>query len=117
VFVNVGGGLTSLGAANDTPIFAPGLIVKQRGERDPRRGLIARMLEQQVPVVHLLDVQRLAIRHGLPLDPQPLPAVPSGAVMRPQRHGRLLAAAGLALLGLSLFALDRRSAVEPSLLR
>lgn len=114
-FVNVGGGLTSLGATGDDRIFPPGLNVRDDGERDPRRGLIARMLEQHVPVVHLLDVQRLATRHGLPVDPQPLPAVPSGAVMRPQRHGRLLAVLGIIVLGVSVVVLDRRSARTSSL--
>jgi poly-gamma-glutamate system protein len=106
-FVNVGGSLTSLGGGSEARVFPPGLIRKGDWTPDLRRGLIARMVEEGVPVVHLLDVRRLAARYGLPFDPVPLPAVPDGAVMRPRRYARVLAAGGLLALGLVLMAIDR----------
>jgi poly-gamma-glutamate system protein len=107
-FVNVGGSLAALGAVSDAQIYPAGLIRDLAPSRDPRRGLIAHMLEDQVPVIHLLDVRHLAARYGLPFDPLPLPEVPSGAVMRPQRYGRALAGAGLSAIALLLVGLHRR---------
>ena len=109
IFVNVGGGLTSLGGGSDTRVFPAGLIREVETSADPRRGLIARMAEEGVPVVHLLDVRHLAARYGLPFDPVPLPAVPGGGVMRPRRFGRIAAAGGLVALGVMLVVIDRRS--------
>lgn len=107
VFVNVGGGLTSLGGG-DRRLFCAGLVPPGTRSVDPARGLIVRWAEEGVPVVHLLDVRQLAEKSGLPWDPVPLPAVPAGAVMRPRRFGREIAAGGLVALGLIVFALERR---------
>lgn len=103
-FVNVGGSLAALGAVSEAQVFPAGVIRKVDGANDPRRGLIARMAADGVPVVHLLDLKHLVARYGLPFDPVPLPGVPDGAVMRPRRFGRALAVAGLVAVGLLLTA-------------
>ncbi|MBM3855979.1 MAG: hypothetical protein FJ399_22965 [Verrucomicrobia bacterium] len=108
VYVNVGGVLTSVGGEGGGQVFAAGVIRNRGATGDPRRGVMARMLEEGVPVVHVLDLRGLAARYGLPFDPVPLPGVPEGAVMRPRRFGRELAAGGLVALGLLGFALTRR---------
>ena len=108
-FVNVGGGLTSLGGGSDAHILPAGLILKAASVKDPRRGLIGRMIEDGVPVVHLLDIRHLAAHYGLPFDPMPLPGVPDGAVMRPRRYAPALAAGGLLALTLVLAAIDHRN--------
>jgi poly-gamma-glutamate system protein len=107
VFVNVGGGLTSLGGVSEGAMFPPGLIRRALAPPDPRDGVIARMLEAGIPVVHLLDLRRLARAHGLPWDPMPLPAVPSGTVMRPRGLGRWAAGVGLVALGALLLMASR----------
>jgi poly-gamma-glutamate system protein len=107
VFVNVGGSLAALGAVSDAQTYPAGLIRDVAATGDPRRGLIARMAEEAVPVVHLLDVRHLATRYGLPYDPVPLPEVPSGAVMRPRRFGRTLAVAGLGAMAVVLAVAHR----------
>lgn len=107
-FVNVGGSLAALGGVSEAQVFPAGLIRTLEATRDPRRGLIARMAEDAIPVVHLLDVRHLAARYGLPFDPVPLPDVPSGAVMRPRRFGRVLAVAGLCAVAALLAAVHRQ---------
>jgi poly-gamma-glutamate system protein len=117
VFVNVGGVLTSLGGEGEAQVFAAGVIRPGARGGNHRRGVMARMIEEGVPVVHLLDLRRLAARYGLPFDPVPLPGVPDGAVMRPRRFGQELAGGGLVALGLLGFALTRmrrKSPVPPS---
>jgi poly-gamma-glutamate system protein len=111
-FVNVGGVLASLGGS-DRQVFPAGLIRGLKLPADPRRGTIARMLEAGVPVVHLLDVRRLVERNGLPFDPATVPGVGEGAVMRPRRYARPIAAAGLLALGLLGWAIERRRQNSP----
>lgn len=107
-FVNVGGALTSLGGS-ERQVFPAGLIRQLELPPEPRRGVIARMIADGVPVVHLLDVRKLASRYGLPFDPVPLPTGPVGAVIRPRRLGQALAAGGLGVLLIVLVAAERRS--------
>lgn len=112
-FVNVGGALTSLGGTSDSRLYPGGLIRHLAPSSDPRRGLIARMVEREVPVVHLLDARHLAARYGLPFDPVPLPAGPHGTVMRPRRFGPWLAWGGLVVLGLAAVVVARRGRTAP----
>lgn len=107
-FVNVGGGLASLGATSEAQVFPAGLILSAGPPRDSRRGLIVRMADDGVPVIHLLDMRHLAARFGLPFDPVPLPGVPDGAVMRPRRFARVLAAGGVVVLAVVLLGVERR---------
>jgi poly-gamma-glutamate system protein len=108
-FVNVGGNLTSLGATAEEAVFPAGLSrSRPRASTDPRRGVLTRMAERGVPVIHLLGIRQLAARYGLPFDPRPLLPAADAAVLRPTRHSRAFAAGGLALIGAALFWTHRR---------
>lgn len=78
-YVNVGGGLTALGWVAESARLDNGLLrdVPQTG--DPARGLVFRYMEEGVPVIHLLNIERLADRYALPVDPIPLPEADSAA--------------------------------------
>ena len=54
------------------------------------KGVLIRMAERGLPVIHLLDVQRLAKRHGLPIDPVPLPELGQGPVYFTERYDRVV---------------------------
>lgn len=74
-FVNAGGSSASLGLLAAGAAFPNGLVtsppaVPGGGER----GLLFEYAARGVPVVHLLNIRGLALRHGLPVDPVPLPA-------------------------------------------
>jgi poly-gamma-glutamate system protein len=108
VFINVGGGLVSLGAGEGAERHPSGLIPPGTADARRRPGLIAKMAEAGVPVIHLLDVRKMAREHGLPVDPVPLPPVPSGRVMTRGGYSRPAAAGGLACLVLLGWAASRR---------
>jgi poly-gamma-glutamate system protein len=72
-FINVGGALTSLGWVPEAAKLDVGLLKTIPSTRDANRGLIFRYFETGVPVIHLLNVVRLAEHHALPVDPAPLP--------------------------------------------
>lgn len=64
-FVNVGG--TEAGMGNSTAILKiqSGWVPPGAFDASPARGLVARMAERGVPVLHLLNIRELAARWGL----------------------------------------------------
>jgi len=69
--INVGGNQLAVGP--DGHLLAPGLVTRT-GVSAERFGLIGRFRERGLPVIHLLRIRDLAVEHGLPLDPIPLPS-------------------------------------------
>lgn len=72
-FINVGGAVTALGWVAEAALLNNGLLRQVPATASPQRGLIFRMHEAGVPVIHLLNIERLAARYGLPVSPAPLP--------------------------------------------
>jgi len=60
LYVNVGGGIVSLGGAQNGRLIPPGLTRRLASRSYPNRGVINVMAERGLPVVHLLQVERLA---------------------------------------------------------
>jgi poly-gamma-glutamate system protein len=75
IFVNVGGNITSLGWVAQAARLENGLLRKVPACQSPQRGIIFRMMEQGVPVIHFLNIESLAARNLLPLAPVPLPPI------------------------------------------
>ncbi|MFC1659859.1 poly-gamma-glutamate system protein [Gemmatimonadota bacterium] len=77
-FVSIGGSYASLGTSPRVLEVPPGLVgeVAESALPDPpERGVLFEMAAGGVPVIHLLHVRGLALRHGLPWDPVPFPPV------------------------------------------
>lgn len=77
-FVNIGGASANMGVLAESLSIPNGLVtdlprIPQGGDR----GLIYEFAVRGIPVIHLLNIRSLAERHGLPVDPVPLP--PPGA--------------------------------------
>jgi len=64
-FINVGGTEASLGSSTAILKITSGWIPPAPFDTSPGRGLVARMVERGVPVLHLLNVRDLAARWGL----------------------------------------------------
>lgn len=104
-FINVGGSLISMGERAQALSISPGLSLRIPPSGYPDRGILFRMNEMGVPVIHLLNVKKLARRYGLPVDPIPLPAIPSGRVMEQKKYFVPVVLGGLILLALLLAVL------------
>ncbi|HET7497577.1 MAG TPA: poly-gamma-glutamate system protein [Candidatus Eisenbacteria bacterium] len=65
LYVNVGGGLASLGGAQNARLVPAGLTFRLAARNYPNRGVLNVMAERRVPVIHLLEVERLAARLGI----------------------------------------------------
>ena len=82
----------------------PGLI-RSSAEAGARvGGLMKTFLDRRIPVIHLLDLKRLAAQHGLPYDPMPQPEPGSSGVFRMTKYHRGYLAALLALAVLFVIA-------------
>jgi poly-gamma-glutamate system protein len=64
-FVNVGGTEASLGRSPAILKVRNGWLGRAPFDSSPGRGLVARMVEQGVPVLHVLNVRDLAMRWGI----------------------------------------------------
>ncbi|MEM7050261.1 MAG: poly-gamma-glutamate system protein [Acidobacteriota bacterium] len=111
VFVNVGGGVASLGHSLNADLIPSGPSATVPMRNFPFRGVLLRLNEEGVPVIHLLNVRALRDRYGLVAaqgDPIP-PGV--GEVFGRTRYSvvrAVVVGTGLAALLIALFAFDRR---------
>lgn len=64
-FVNVGGTEAALGRSTAILNVQNGWLAREPFDRSPGRGLVARMVERGVPVLHILNVRDLAVRWGI----------------------------------------------------
>jgi poly-gamma-glutamate system protein len=76
-FVNVGGALANVGRCNQSQIRA-GIVRRLPPCDEKDQGLIHKFLRMRVPVIHLLQVQRLARTYGMTLHRFPGGAVEDG---------------------------------------
>ena len=103
-FINVGGNITAFGWISEATLLENGLLARVPSVSSPQRGLIFRMFEAGVPVIHLLNIERLAAANHLPVAPSSLEPALDWSKAK-QRHLAALAALLLvwfALAGLLL---------------
>jgi len=90
-YINIGGGLASLGAAINGNLIPPGLSKNLGLKNFPVKGVIVQMAERGIPIIHLLNVEKIARSYGLPIAPQPMPEIGEGKVFFEERHNILIA--------------------------
>jgi poly-gamma-glutamate system protein len=89
-FINVGGGISSIGSVENVQFVPSGLIKTLPMKNYPVRGLLVQMAEKNIPVIHLLNVNQLAVQYGLQLNPTPLPRPGEGEIFIQRRYSVLL---------------------------
>jgi poly-gamma-glutamate system protein len=101
-YINVGGGTTSVGTWKGKKLFQPGVNLFRPIGPLPVDSVMARFAREGVPVIHLIQIQELAQRYGLPRQPTRLPQVGEGEVYVRHEYNRWLAAGVLVAILLSL---------------
>jgi poly-gamma-glutamate system protein len=91
-FINVGGGISSIGSIENVKFLPSGLSKTLPMKNFPVRGLLIQMAEKNIPVIHLLNVNQLAEEYGLPINPTPLPRPGEGEIFIQKRYSVLLTA-------------------------
>ena len=67
-YVNIGGGSASIGGAANTKLIPPGLTQHLAVKNFPMHGVINLMAEQGLPVINLLEVEKIALKYDLPVE-------------------------------------------------
>lgn len=119
-FINIGGSSVNLGADSSILELQPGLTRVRKIPPASKRGLLQEMARRGIPVIHLLNIRKLAEIYGLPWDPKPLPS-PGDPVFRPERkpgkHALWLTSGSYVLscaLWLLLAGIIRKKAFRPA---
>ena len=67
-YVNIGGGSASIGGTANAKLIPPGLTQHLAVKNFPMRGVINIMAEQGLPVINLLEVEKIALKYSLPVE-------------------------------------------------
>jgi poly-gamma-glutamate system protein len=95
LFVNVGGGVASIGSSHNKTLLKSGLSFDLGAHNWPRKGTLVLFSEKGVPVVHLLRIMSLARENGLPVAPDFQPQPGEGEIFVRDMYRWPLAAAFL----------------------
>ena len=106
-FINVGGGLASLGNSQNARLIPTGLT-KRLGQRTfPRKGATILMAERGMPILHFFEIDQVAQKYDLPLAPIPLPTIGEGKLFSESRYSISLTLVLLVIYGIATFCLIR----------
>lgn len=97
-YVNIGGGIASMGPAANRELLLPGLNKAADLENKAAEGIIFSMAEAGVPVIHLLNIRDLAREYGLPVALAPLPKLGEGHVYTDARLEEVASAGALLII-------------------
>ncbi len=85
-YINVGGGIASLGNVINGRLISPGLTTYLPMKNYPLNGVIIEMGKNRVPIIHLLNINELLSKYGLPVNPVPLPQPGEGGIFTQKKY-------------------------------
>jgi poly-gamma-glutamate system protein len=97
-YINVGGGIASLGNTINGKIIPPGLTEYLPMRNFPVRGVIIQMGQSGVPIIHLLNISKLLAEYDLPGSPVPLPEPGEGGIFTKEKYDVVVAGIATAVL-------------------
>lgn len=87
LFINVGGGIASLGSSANADAFPSGLKKDMKLKNIPEhRGVVFEMVKKDIPIINLLNIEKLLKEYKLPMDPMPLPEVGEGNMFQANKY-------------------------------
>ncbi|MEJ2147299.1 MAG: poly-gamma-glutamate system protein [Acidobacteriota bacterium] len=108
IYVNVGGGASSLGRGAGQVEFPPGVVTRPPPGIGARSSVIMRFLtEEHARVIDIRDIEFLAHKYGLPVMPTSMPGVGEGGVFQRTEFNNWLALGILAVLVLMIWGFLR----------
>lgn len=98
LYVNIGGGLSSLGNSINGRLLRPGLHRHVNIKNIPLKGTMFLFADKGIPILHLLDIERYASNNKLPEAPTPLPKPGTGNMFRVEIYNVTVAIIALIIL-------------------
>ncbi len=106
-YVNVGGGVASLGRSINGLLVPPGLSKRLNTARLGTKGALMRMAQRGIPVIHILKVRELIREYRMPSLPVPLPNPGEAQTFYEEKYSVKIAMAAIAgLLGVMAIFLE-----------
>lgn len=85
-YINIGGGIASLGSVVNGEVIPNGLSKELKMKNYPVHGVIIAMAQRNIPIIHLQDIRKIWTDHGLPLNPIPLPEPGAGGIFIREKY-------------------------------
>jgi poly-gamma-glutamate system protein len=98
LYVNVGGGLSSLGNSINGKLIKPGYHKYISLKNIPLKGTMFLFADRGVPIIHLLDIAKYSDQYDLPPAPDPLPKPGTGNMFKNERYNITIASIALFIL-------------------
>lgn len=98
LYVNIGGGLSSIGATLNGRLIDPGLHRYLTLTNTPLKGTMLLFADEGIPIIHLLDITKLAETNALPIAPDPLPEPGNGSMFENEKYNISIATIAFIIL-------------------
>jgi poly-gamma-glutamate system protein len=112
-FINVGGGVASLGTTFNPKLLPPGLVRRRDVEVITRpggiEGVLSRFARLNIPVVHILNIRGLTEALGIPFAPIPYPTIGKGPLYALEKFNLKVTALCLLVVAGMVFGVGYRS--------
>lgn len=91
LYINIGGGAASLGSVENGKSFKPGLSTDIKLIDIPDKlGVLFEMAKRDLPIIHLLHIEKLLKQYDLPREPFPLPKAGTGSLFAVEKYNLIL---------------------------
>jgi len=98
LYVNVGGGVGSLGRSINGTLIPPGFSRRLDTKHLGTKGVILQMARRKIPIVHILKVRELVREYGLPFLPVPLPKPGEAKTFYEEKYSMTVTGLAIAVL-------------------
>ncbi len=98
LYVNVGGGLSSLGISINGQLIKTGFHRYLTLTNTPLKGTMLLFADKGVPIVHILDIDKFAENLKFPIAPVPLPKPGKGSMFEIEKYNVTMAAIAFIIL-------------------
>ena len=106
-YINIGGGAASVGTHLGKKLFRPGLNLNPPRGKAQVDSVMIRLVERDVPIIHITNIASLATKNGLALEPEGIPRPGEGNVFFRLEYNPWLAAGGIGLIFAVMLAFIR----------
>ncbi|MDO9576680.1 MAG: poly-gamma-glutamate system protein [Candidatus Cloacimonadales bacterium] len=104
LYINVGGGLSSLGNSVNGRLVKPGFHKYVSLKNIPLKGTMFLFADRGIPIIHLLDITKFSEDYELPVAPDPLPEPGTGNMFKNERYNITVASIALGILIILILA-------------
>ncbi len=111
--VNVGGGVASLGTSFNLRLLPPGVVYRNDIESITRQGgiegTVVKFVKQNIPLIHVLNIQNLTESLGMPYAPIPIPEIGKGSLYALQKYNLTITFLSLLVVAGMVFGVGWKS--------